>query len=486
MTRSLPRTSHAKGQALPASDETIGTKRTWSIPLVIRQVAPGAVVAFLAYLTFGPVKDPDTFWHLRIGQELPTTWQFSGPDPWNSFATRTWTLHEWLPELLMAQVAGWGGLPAVTVLMVAAAATLLGLLLTLARQFTSLLMSSLVVALAFLAMFPSLTPRPHLVTFAFAAVTTSAWLRTAADRRVRWWLIPLSWVWACSHGMWFIGVAIGAAGVVGMLLERDLRPLAPRAALVPTASLLAAALTPTGINTVLSPLTVRGYTEFVSEWVPPSIFDVTTICALVLLAVPIITWARSTSSAGGIEIMLVLVACGVTMAYSRSVAIGAAMAVPLAARAIADFPLPRERRTVREGAIAALLASVAVICAAFQSPSVAREPEFVPTAFSAKLNDLAPGTVVCNDYVLGGWLLWGHSHVKPIIDGRTELYEVEYVKKIVNWQQAGPRWRDVVTESQCSIAIVNKDSAIAFDLQNDLGWRQVQTHRDWVLLAPQR
>ncbi|MEO7270076.1 MAG: hypothetical protein ABIW49_12805 [Knoellia sp.] len=485
MKRTLPKTSRATGQALPAFDKSIGTKRMWGIPLVIRQVFPGVVIALLAYLTFGPVKDPDTFWHLRIGRELPTTWQFSGPDPWNSFATRTWTLHEWLPELLMAQVAAWGGLPAVAVLMVAAAATLLGVLLALARQFTSLLMSSLVVALAFLAMFPSLTPRPHLVTFALAAVTTSAWLGTAADRRLRWWLIPLTWVWACSHGMWFIGVAIGAAAVVGMLFARDLRPLAPRAALVPIGSLVAAALTPAGIDTVLSPLTVRGYTEFVSEWVPPSIFDVTTICALVLLAVPIITWARSTSPAGSMEIMLVLVACGVTMAYSRSVAIGAAMAVPLAARAIGDFPLPRERRTVREGTIGAALASVAIICAAFQSPSVAREPEFVPAAFSAKLDDLPPDTVVCNDYVLGGWLLWRHPRLKPIIDGRTELYEIEYVKKIVNWQLAGPRWRDVVTESRCSVAIVNKDSAIAFDLQNDLGWRQVQTHRDWALLAPQ-
>ena len=68
----------------------------------------------------------------------------------------------------------------------------------------------------------SLTPRPHLVSFLFLAITLHAWLGTARDLRPRWWLIALGWVWACSHGMWLLGPMVGLAVIGGLLLESRL------------------------------------------------------------------------------------------------------------------------------------------------------------------------------------------------------------------------------------------------------------------------
>lgn len=455
----------------------------WSIPLWLRQVVPAAAIAYLSYLTLGPVKDPDTFWHLRIGKELPSTWQFSGPDPWNSVATRKWTLHEWLPELVMGQFDAWGRLPAVAVLMVIASAALMWTLFTLARHFTSLLMSGLLLVVSFVAMLPSLALRPQLVSFALAALTVAAWLRTSADRRVRWWLIPMAWVWACCHGMWFIGVIIGTCAVLGMLLDRDLRALASRGALVPLGSLVVASLTPGGFDIVTAPLTMHGYTRYVSEWDPPSVLSPPTLCAVALLVVPLFRWARSTNRAGSVEVLLVLLTAGVTMSYARTVALGAAMAVPLAAMAIGDFPLPREHRTRREIAVVGLLSLLAVVGSAARAPSEARDPGGVPTSFSSVLSDLPNNTVVCNDYDLGGWLLWRHPKVRPIIDGRAEIYDLSYVASAANWQKAGPNWRDFVVKSGCSIAILRTDSAITFDMRDELGWREVSTQDEWSLLV---
>src|SRR5690606_11615011 len=109
-------------------------------------------------------------------------------------------------------------------------------------------------------------------------------------------------------------------------------------ALVPALSLLAATLTPAGPAILATPLTVSGYTMYVTEWAPPSIFAPATACALLLLAVPVLRWTGAATRAVPVEVALVIVAVGVTLAYERTVAVGAAMAVPLAARAIGNYP----------------------------------------------------------------------------------------------------------------------------------------------------
>ena len=69
----------------------------------------------------------------------------------------------------------------------------------------------------------------------------------ASRRAARWWLVPLTWVWACSHGMWFVGVVIGLVALVGLFPDGTVRGRAwLRLALVPLGSLAAAALTPVG------------------------------------------------------------------------------------------------------------------------------------------------------------------------------------------------------------------------------------------------
>ena len=66
--------------------------------------------------------------------------------------------------------------------------------------------------------------RPQMLSFLLVAVTIGAWLRTREDGRLRWWLVPMTWVWAMSHGMWPIGIVIGVVAVVGLALDRAYRP----------------------------------------------------------------------------------------------------------------------------------------------------------------------------------------------------------------------------------------------------------------------
>ena len=92
---------------------------------------------------------------------------------------------------------------------------------------------------------PALSPRPQVLSYIFVVVFTVAWLGSMRDGRPRWWLVPLTWLWAMVHGMWPLAILIGLVGAAGALLER--RPPARarlRLFLVPLLCALAAAVTP--------------------------------------------------------------------------------------------------------------------------------------------------------------------------------------------------------------------------------------------------
>ncbi len=89
--------------------------------------------------------------------------------------------------------------------------------------------------------------RPQTLSFLLVAVTAAAWMRTREDGRLRWWLVPLTWVWAMVHGMWPVGIALGVVAVAGLALDRvRTRDQLGKALLVPVLSAVAAGLTPVG------------------------------------------------------------------------------------------------------------------------------------------------------------------------------------------------------------------------------------------------
>ena len=128
---------------------------------------------------------------------------------------RPWIFNQWVPQLVMAEAHEWWGLSGVAWLTSVAVVLSLGVSGGCCRRRAGLLVTAFVMALTFIGMSASLSPRPQLVTFALTVVVTGAWLDTIKDGRPRWWLVPLSWLWACSHGLWFIGPVIGASSSWG-------------------------------------------------------------------------------------------------------------------------------------------------------------------------------------------------------------------------------------------------------------------------------
>ena len=115
----------------------------------------------------------------------------------------------------MAQAEDWFGLPGVAWLQGLLHLALAVTLWVIARRHAGPLAAALILILGLFAASPGLSMRPQVISYLLVAVTTAAWMSSRADGRARWWLVPLTWVWAMCHGMWPVGIVIGLVAVVG-------------------------------------------------------------------------------------------------------------------------------------------------------------------------------------------------------------------------------------------------------------------------------
>lgn len=442
-------------------------------------------VTYLALTAAGPITDPDTWWHLRLGENFRNGWSLSNPGRLSPFGDRSWVPSQWLFEGVASYLNDVFGLAGVQWLTGFGVLALGGALFVACRTEGKALAAAMAAMLALGGSLGSIAPRPQLVSFVLLAVFTGAWLRTARDLRPRWWLVPLSGVWACSHGMWFTGVLAGLAVVLGLVLDRRLTfRQTLRLLLVPVLGVCAAALTPVGPELLLAPITTSGAAPFITEWQPPNFREITPLVTAAMLMLIVMTWSRA-SRASWSHVLLLLLAFGWTALSARTVALGAVMAAPLLAGAIHQWTTTsqvqlmkrRERASVATGLLIGLLLLTVLIprSAATDSPLAAN--------VESALDRLPTGTVVFNEYTLGGWLEWEHPNLSTVIDGMTDAYDPAYLAKYVRASRLDPGWETFVRGTGARHALLNTKSPLATELQKHLGWRPVATSPSSVLLV---
>ena len=486
--------ARARGDGQPVLDDQViaRARRPRNVTTRIFRWLPVAIIPITGLVVFAqlntPISDPDTFWHLRLGKHLQDSWRFVGSEPWSSFADRPLVLHEWSPELVYVavhHVAGWAGL---SYLQAFGALALLVTLYVCTRQFSAPLVASLTAIAALAGASDSVALRPQVISFILLAVFTTAWLRTFDDGRARWWLIPLAWVWACSHGMWFVGVGVGAAVVLGMLVDRRLSwRAASRLAAIPVGGLLAAALTPVGTQLLASPVGMRGYTRFISEWRTPSPFMLQVMITLGIAIALVVIWTRTRTRPFWTDLILMGIGVVCTLAYARTIALGAIILALLAARALNGVvPVGADRQLEKGKEVAVVGLGVALVClvGAWTSRVDVSQPADVPFAFNSILDALPADAVVFNEYELGGWLLWEHPSLDPVIDGRADVYTVAHFDEIAGAYDLLPGWEATVRDSGASAAVLKEGTSLPEALARYLGWRRVSSDEGYVLLMP--
>jgi hypothetical protein len=452
----------------------------WLVP-ALALFAIGATVK----LGIRQVSDPDVWWHLKTGAYVLSGGQFNGPDPWVPFSSRPFVLTQWLPEVVAQQGYVLFGLPAVAWLRCAAMLALISALVWAARQAADAVPAIMAALAGLIGTGGSLSERPQLISFVLLAVTVGAWWKTAKDLRSRWWLAPMTLLWACSHGLWGVGVLIGLAVIAGLALDRRLdRRTALRLLAVPALSVVAAALTPVGPRLLLTPFEVSSNAaQFVQEWQPTDPRNFFAAVTLGMIALFVMPWIRGTSALPWWQVALAGTAVVCTLAMFRTVPVGSIIAAPLLASALQKVrglpatPLSRRGTSAWIGLVA-----VAAIVAAPLAGAVAQRPSGWPEELRSELAAIPAKTVVLNDFAAGGWLLWAEPQLTPVIDLRSEIYSMDYIRDYRRTEDVRAGWQGFLERTKPRYALLKTKAPLTAALQESLHWTTVGKDADYILL----
>jgi hypothetical protein len=444
------------------------------------------VVSISVVLGVRPVSDPSPWLHLKIGAFLLGGGRFGLPDPWAPFATRTYVPTEWLPAIVGQETYQAFGLPGLAWLRCAGILGLLSALMWSARRSADTTTSALVSLVAMAGAYNALTERPQLVGFVFLAVAVGAWWRTGLDLKPRWWLVPLTWLWACCHGLWIVGIALGLVCIAGLLLDRRLTTARATSKFltIPVLSLAAAGLTPLGPRLLLTPLSVgTNVSDFVGEWQAASVHDPFAVVTLTMFGLVILSWFRSRRQPPWWQISFLLTGVAATLTATRTIAVGAVIAAPLLAQ---EIQLYRGRPVVapsrRSRSAWAALMVIALMVAAPLSAARAQSPVGLPQRLTPQLSAIPSGTVVLAQGGISGWLSWADPGVKPVLDPRIEIYPPAQLRAFASALAAGPGWRQFVSRTGARYALLLSGSPLATALVERAGWSQIGKDAGYVLL----
>ena len=449
---------------------SVSTLVTVTLPAVLL----GIVLAVVVRAFVRPLGNPDTYFHLRFGAEFLHGWSLRDPGSVTSQATAHWVPTQWLPEIVMARFEDWFGLPGVAWLAGALVVSLVAALYVGARRGAEPLVAVALVMGALLAASIGLSARPQVISYVLVVLTVDAWLRSADDGRPRWRLVPMTWLWAMCHGMWPVGVALGALAVLGLALDRrTTRAGWLRLAAVPALSAVAAALTPVGPELYVQLLRVQDRAHYFQEWRSPHLTNHACVALLVLLAVVLLALVR-TGWPGWVTALLLAAAVACAFWSWRTVPVSAAVLVPVAA--------PVVQRWTRRGSsapgrreIVALATGCAMALAALglAVPHRVPDPTGDPAWLRPALTALPPGTEVLSTWDTSAVLMWRFPRLDVIAHGYGDTYTLPELRRSYDVQVLAHGWVADLEQTRCRVAVLSPESRLARALVTQEHWRVV-------------
>jgi hypothetical protein len=396
--------------------------------------------------------DPDTYWHIVLGNWILAHHAVPHRDLWSyTKAGAPFTPMEWLSEVVIAgiyNIFGWAGLAAMAALSVASA---LALLVRLLLRHLLPIHAAIAAALAWSMVLGHILARPHILSLPILVVWSAALVAARGEERApSFWLVPLMTLWANLHASYLFGLGLSALFAGEAVLAAGDWPARFRAArlwgLFCLLALLAALVNPYGLSGLLQPLKLLRMhfaLAVLTEWQSPNFeyFQPLEVWVMVLVAAAFtfawrLPWTR---------LVMVLFLLHMALAHARNVEVLGLVAPLLLAPALSyqleDRPgegriLAFLDRNMAELAKPASAIGVVVAGLLFLSMSGAA---LLPRRISHESNDITPAAAlaaaaahhvkghILNDYGFGGYLIF--RGIKTFIDGRADFYGDAFIKR---------------------------------------------------------
>jgi hypothetical protein len=400
----------------------------WAFPVWVVVAA----ALYVVVLSVGPrlLNDPDTYWHVAVGQwtlahGVPTADPFSF-----TFAGRPWIAKEWLSQIVLALASSLGGWAMVVTVTAASAALAFGLLARALGEKLAPIPTLIFVTAAFTLSTPHLLARPHVLALP-VMVAWVAGLARAADggRRPPYALLALMVLWVNLHAGFPLGILMVAAFGLDAVVSAapgDRLQTARGWAGFGALSVVAATITPYGVQPMLVAfqiLNLGPVLSIIGEWQSADFGRLTALEAVMLGGVGLALWRGFTLPPVRVLILLGLVHLALSSERNGEV-LGLLAPLVIAVPLAAQFASARTEGVaapvaggMRPWTVAAVLVPVTLGFALVQRPQPAAN--ITPAAAVAAMTQVNASRVL-NDYGFGGYLI--AKGVPTFIDGRTELY----------------------------------------------------------------
>jgi hypothetical protein len=431
------------------------TQETAPPSSVDRRSAPGALrkatsfPVFLAALLVGAVFtsarlhliDPDTWWHVAVGEHILRTGMWPHHDPYSFTASHTpWIAYEWLGEVAMGAAARLGGVAGLTLLLILLSSVLFLLVYYYATLRSGNMKAGFVAAglLIFLGN-PFFTLRPQLIGYILLTLTLICLEHFHQGRARALWALPMIFlVWVNTHGSFALGLAfVGvywACGLVGFERgEMVAKKWSPRELRQMTWALFGCVavlpLTPYGTQLAAYPMELAllqpTNVANIQEWQALDLhFPYSKVLLGLLLVVLIAQILFRVRHRLG-DLALVVFAVYAAADHLRFLIIFAIIFAPWLASVVARWTPPydpaKDKHLLNVAIIALVLAGMV-----WFFPSRAKINHLIaddyPVDAVRYLHQHPVAGPTFNTYGWGGYLIWQLPESKVFIDGRADLY----------------------------------------------------------------
>lgn len=463
----------------PAADEP-PTRRRLPQLHPFHVLYPVAAVAALV-LSQGPVRDPDVYWHVRLGGELLHTHSLSAAGrAWSLVPPHEhWTSSEWLAEVVLhgfVSAFGWQGM---LVYQSIVAVVLLAVLAFAIRPGIDPRTRALVYAVTAISVAPFFQARPQTLSLVLLVWLGCVCRNVLLNRQLPrpWLFLALIVLWAQLHGLWLMApVFLAVAAVLQVLDDRDRATLhfALRAIALSVAGLAVGCINPMGIRSLTLPLTLHSATGSIAEWQATTIGPYFTWGLLLLAAAQIFTWTRRSERIPLSEMAWTAVLLLFAFMAYRNVAVALLLLAPVVAVTVSrprPMPAPRPGEARLLAAAVLTFAAVGVLVAVVTAVAVDPFPRQAPTRLASVLND-GHAHRVLDAYNTGGVVVaFGGPHVRVGIDGRADYYGADYIKRYADMLAMRRGWQGLFDRLAPDAAIIEMKGPLAAWLL-DHGWSE--------------
>jgi hypothetical protein len=485
-----------------------------------RLTSPGglflsAVIIATAFPVTNAIRDPDFWWHLRSGQLILQTGGLLRTDPFTyTVSTHVWTMHEWLTEVLFAELYRWAGLAAIVAVL--SVVTWLGVLCIfmrarLDRPGPFALGGGMV--LAVIAGYPIWGPRAQMITFALACLTlllTERYLRRGG--RAALLLLPIFLVWSNLHsgfiiGLGFMTVVLVAEGAAHLLHLQGRAPIARvrGLAFLVVGCLVVSAINLNGPSIILYPFATQGSAaqqSLILEWHSPDFHDwsVRFFGLMLLSLVAMIVVNRNIRLR---DAALVLVTVALSLQSVRHIALFVAASTPVWISQ-ADMLLARRRSRPRRRAAlppaAIRVVAWGLLCGALlvvylsarllpsmrtREDSLSYAQDFPVCAARWLAADPLP-LHIFNQYGEGGYLAYRLSAQgdRVFVFGDAALMGDALLYTYGNVESVTPQWDTILRNAGTDIVLFDTNAPLSNVLAHASDWVQVYSDPHNVAFAP--